>query len=44
MIEVKSERTLITGKEKIEKTIQSSKEAGYNIEIWILNNKWKLII
>jgi hypothetical protein len=43
MIEVKSERTLITGKEKIEKTLEASREAGYNIEIWIINNKGDII-
>lgn len=43
MIEIKSERTLIIGKEKIEKTLQASKESGYNIELWVINNKGEII-
>jgi hypothetical protein len=30
-------------KEKIEKTLQSSRDAGYNIELWIINEKGNVI-
>lgn len=45
MIEVKSTRTysMDDKKEKIEKTLQASKDAGYNIELWIINNKGEMI-
>jgi len=41
MIEVKSKRTysLDDKKEKIEKTMKASKEAGYNMEVWVISDK-----
>lgn len=43
MIEVKSERTFVTNKEKIEKSSKSCKEAGYKYELWVLNNKGEIL-
>ncbi len=39
IVEVKSLRTYSLGKEKIEKTLQASKEAGYKMEVWVINEK-----
>jgi hypothetical protein len=30
-------------KEKIEKTLQASRESGYNIELWLINEKGNVI-
>jgi hypothetical protein len=43
IIEVKSKRTYLLGKDKIEKTLQASSEAGYNIELWIMNEKGNIL-
>jgi len=45
MIEVKSKRTysMDDKKHKIEKTLQSCKDSGYNIELWILNEKGEIL-
>jgi predicted AAA+ superfamily ATPase len=43
IIEVKSKRTYLLGKDKIEKTLQASIEAGYNIELWIMDEKGNIL-
>jgi hypothetical protein len=45
MIEVKSMRTysMDDKQEKIEKTLQASKDSGYNIELWIINEKGNIV-
>ena len=35
--------TSSSGKDKIEKTLQASSEAGYNIELWVMNEKGDIL-
>jgi hypothetical protein len=42
IIEVKSTRTLEVAGEKIHKTIDSAKNAGYKMEVWVLSEKGEL--
>jgi len=43
MIEVKSKRTYSVEQVKIEKSLQASNDAGYNIELWIMNEKGNIL-